>query len=109
MNAVRRQLRIRELLEANEFVDLETLCRELDTSESTVRRDLIALESHRVLKRVHGGALATSPATNHLLDFAWQSTRRSEEKRRIAAVTAAAARSSAWLARASLAWKASSR
>lgn len=87
MNAVRRQLRIRELIEASEFVDLETLCRELDTSESTVRRDLIALENLRVLKRVHGGALATQTG-NHLLDFAWQSTRRADEKRRIAALTA---------------------
>ena len=88
MNAVRRQLRIRELIEASEFVDLETLCRELDTSESTVRRDLIALENLRVLRRVHGGALAIQTGGNHLLDFAWQSTRRADEKRRIAALTA---------------------
>jgi DeoR family fructose operon transcriptional repressor len=87
VNAVRRQLRIRELLEGSDFVDLETLCRELETSESTVRRDLIALENLRVLKRVHGGALATQ-ASNHLLDFAWQSTRRADEKRRIAQLSA---------------------
>lgn len=80
-------MRIRELLGSSEFVDLETLCRELETSESTVRRDLIALEHLRVLKRVHGGALAIQPG-NHLLDFAWQTTRRAEEKRRIAAVAA---------------------
>lgn len=88
MNAVRRQLRIREIIEAQEFVDLETLCRELETSESTVRRDLIALENQRILKRVHGGALATQ-TNNHLLDFAWQSNRNAEEKKRIgkAAVT----------------------
>jgi DeoR family transcriptional regulator, fructose operon transcriptional repressor len=88
VNAVRRQLRIRELLEASEFVDLETLCRELETSESTVRRDLIALENLRVLKRVHGGALAMQSG-NHLLDFSWQSTRRADEKQRIAQATAA--------------------
>lgn len=80
-------MRIRELLGASEFVDLETLCRELETSESTVRRDLIALEHLRVLKRVHGGALAIQPS-NQLLDFAWQTTRRAEEKRRIAHVAA---------------------
>jgi DeoR/GlpR family transcriptional regulator of sugar metabolism len=87
VNAVRRQMRIRELLGAAEFVDLETLCRELDTSESTVRRDLIALENLRILKRVHGGALALQPST-HLLDFAWQTTRRAEEKSRIGALAA---------------------
>ncbi|HYO80696.1 MAG TPA: DeoR/GlpR family DNA-binding transcription regulator [Bryobacteraceae bacterium] len=87
MNAVRRQLRIRELLGGSEFVDLETLCRELQTSESTVRRDLIALENRRVLKRVHGGALSLH-TNNHSLDYAWQSTRRSDEKQRIAAEAA---------------------
>ena len=29
---------------AREFVDLETLCRELSASESSVRRDLVQLE-----------------------------------------------------------------
>lgn len=86
MNAVQRQMKIKELLEKTEFVDLDTLCRELDTSESTVRRDLITLEQSRVLRRVHGGALALQ-TKDHLLDFAWQSTRKSEEKQRIAAAT----------------------
>jgi DeoR family transcriptional regulator, fructose operon transcriptional repressor len=87
VNAVQRQMRIRNLLDKSEFVDLETLCRELETSESTVRRDLIALENLRLLRRVHGGALALQ-TRDHLLDFAWQSTRRAEEKNRIAARTA---------------------
>lgn len=87
MKAAERQIRIREILESQEFVDLETLCRELDSSESTVRRDLDSLEELRVLKRVHGGALAAQPR-DHLLDFAWQSTRNFEEKRRIGALAA---------------------
>jgi len=87
VKAAERQLRIREILESQEFVDLETLCRELDTSESTVRRDLDSLEELRVLKRVHGGALAAQPR-DHLLDFAWQSTRNFDEKRRIGALAA---------------------
>ena len=58
MKAAGRQIKIRELLESREFVDLETLCRDLDASESSVRRDLIALESEGVLKRVYGGAMA---------------------------------------------------
>jgi DeoR/GlpR family transcriptional regulator of sugar metabolism len=87
VNAVRRQIRIRELLEGTDFVDLETLCRELQTSESTIRRDLIALENQRVLKRVHGGALSLH-TNSHQLDYAWQSTRRADEKQRIAAEAA---------------------
>jgi DeoR family transcriptional regulator, fructose operon transcriptional repressor len=82
VNAAQRQIRIRELLEEREFVDLETLCRELASSESTVRRDLAQLEQSRELKRVHGGALAVQPH-GHLLDFNWQRDRQTDEKRRI--------------------------
>jgi DeoR family fructose operon transcriptional repressor len=87
VKAAGRQIRIRELLESREFLDLETLCRELDASESSIRRDLIALESEGVLKRVYGGALAVE-APDHDLDFAWQSARESDAKRRIAALAA---------------------
>jgi DeoR/GlpR family transcriptional regulator of sugar metabolism len=82
VNQVRRQIRIRELLEEREFVDLETLCRELGASESSVRRDLVQLEKSGSIKRVHGGALAVQPR-GHLLDYSWQRDRRSDEKRRI--------------------------
>ncbi len=58
MKAPARQLRIRQLLESQDFVDLATLCRDLASSESTVRRDLIALQDEGVLRRVHGGAMA---------------------------------------------------
>lgn len=87
MKATGRQIRIREILESQEFVDLETLCRELGASESTIRRDLIALESDSVLKRVYGGAMALE-ARDHLLDFAWQSALEGEEKKRIGALAA---------------------
>jgi DeoR family fructose operon transcriptional repressor len=87
VKATGRQLRIRELLEGQEFVDLETLCRQLDASESSIRRDLSELEQQRVLKRVHGGALAIKPR-DQLLDFSWQSTRNASEKQRIARLAA---------------------
>ena len=45
MKAAERQLRIRQMLETRDFVDLETLCRELDASESSVRRDLDMLDA----------------------------------------------------------------
>ena len=97
MKATGRHLRIRELLEGQEFVDLETFCRELDASESSVRRDLAQLEAAGELRRVYGGAMAVRDANgrdaardlrDQGLDFAWQSTRHAEEKRRIAALTA---------------------
>jgi DeoR/GlpR family transcriptional regulator of sugar metabolism len=100
MKAPGRHLKIRALLDAQEFVDLETLCRELDASESSVRRDLVQLEGEGVLRRVYGGAMSARDATRdgngngrdlpreQGLDFDWQSTRYADEKRRIAAKTA---------------------
>jgi DeoR family transcriptional regulator, fructose operon transcriptional repressor len=82
VNQAQRQIRIRELLEEREFADLETLCRELGASESSVRRDLVRLEQARIIKRVHGGALAVQPR-GHLLDYNWQRERQTDEKHRI--------------------------
>ncbi len=87
LKATARRLRIRELLEGREFVDLGSLCRELASSESTVRRDLIALEADGVLRRVHGGALCERSRPPRA-DFASHSRRMLEEKRRIARLTA---------------------
>ncbi len=88
MNPTSRRLRIREILERQEFVDLASLCRALSTSEATIRRDLNQLERERVLKRVHGGALAAQPR-DHLLDFDWQAQRQAAEKQRIGQKAAA--------------------
>lgn len=88
MKGPARQLKIREMLEAQGFVDLATLCQELDTSESTVRRDLIVLQDEGVLKRVHGGAMAVRSQGARGDDFAGHARRMVDEKRRIAAATA---------------------
>jgi DeoR family fructose operon transcriptional repressor len=87
MKAAQRELRIQEMVDNQEFVDLETLCRDLGASESSVRRDLSRLEQQRILKRVHGGAIAIK-TRDHLLDFGWQRARNATEKERIAALTA---------------------
>jgi DeoR family fructose operon transcriptional repressor len=87
MNGAVRQRKIREMLEAEEFLDMERLKEALETSESTIRRDLAVLENEGVLKRVYGGAMAVE-ATDHALDFAWQSAHMAAEKLRIAAVAA---------------------
>ena len=88
MKAAIRRVKIRQMLETQEFVDLGTLCRELDASESSIRRDLAALETEGVIKRVYGGAMNVQPSSSHLLDFAWRSSQMGEEKKRIAKMTA---------------------
>lgn len=51
----RKQI-ILDLLDKNEIVKLSTLVKVMDTSESSVRRDLAHLEEEGLLERVHGGA-----------------------------------------------------
>jgi DeoR family transcriptional regulator, fructose operon transcriptional repressor len=87
MKAAERQLRLRQLFEEQEFADLDALTHLLGASESSVRRDLSALETQGLVRRVHGGALATQTG-GHLLDFNWQSERMADEKRRIAQAAA---------------------
>jgi DeoR family transcriptional regulator, fructose operon transcriptional repressor len=88
MKAAERQLRIRQMLDSKDFLDLETLCRELDASESSVRRDLDDLEEQNILKRVYGGAVPVHPHANEAFDFTVESGRFSDEKSRIARMTA---------------------
>ncbi len=80
MKAAERQLRIRQMFQTRDFIDVETLCRELGTSEASVRRDLGALENRRLLKRVYGGAVPVQAAG----DYAVESSKLSEEKDHIA-------------------------
>jgi DeoR family fructose operon transcriptional repressor len=88
MKAAERQLRIRQMFEAKDFLDLETLCRELDASESSIRRDLDVLEAENILKRVYGGAVPVHQSSNGAFDFTVESGRFSDEKSRIAHLTA---------------------
>lgn len=88
MKAAERQLRIRQMLESRDFLDLETLCRELDASESSVRRDLDDLAKEGILTRVYGGAVPSQPRANGSFDFTVESGRFSDEKNRIARATA---------------------
>src|SRR4051812_15931417 len=88
MKAAVRQLKIRQMLESQEFVDFQSLCRELEASESSIRRDLVTMELGGVIKRVYGGAMAVQASNSHLLDFDFQSARMGDEKRRIAQVAA---------------------
>ena len=55
LKSKRKQLILEKVIK-DKFVSLEYLVQALNTSESTVRRDLDELESERKLRRVHGGA-----------------------------------------------------
>lgn len=55
LKSKRKQLILEKVMK-DKFVSLEYLVKALNTSESTVRRDLDELESERKLRRVHGGA-----------------------------------------------------
>ncbi len=52
-----RRRRLLDLIRIRGFAALDDLVRELGVSESTVRRDLDALEEHGSAKRTHGGVL----------------------------------------------------
>jgi DeoR/GlpR family transcriptional regulator of sugar metabolism len=80
MKAAERQLRIRQMFETRDFIDVETLCSELETSEASVRRDLGVLESQKILKRVYGGAVPIQAPG----EYAVESVKLSEEKDHIA-------------------------
>lgn len=84
MKAAERQLRIRQMFQTRDFVDVETLCRELNASEASVRRDLAALENEKVLKRVYGGAIPI-PVDG---DYSVETVRLSDEKSHIATLAA---------------------
>lgn len=76
------------MFETRDFLDLETLCRELDASESSVRRDLDTLEEEKALRRVYGGAVSLQTPPSRAFDYAAESSRLTDVKDRIARVTA---------------------
>lgn len=76
------------MFETRDFLDLETLCRELDASESSVRRDLDILEQEKILRRVYGGAVPVQQQPARAFDFEEAIGHASDEKSRIARLAA---------------------
>jgi len=72
------------MFESRDFLDVETLCREFNASESSVRRDLAILENENALKRVYGGAIPVQVAG----DFAIETGHFGAEKGKIAHLAA---------------------
>ncbi|MFM7108414.1 MAG: DeoR/GlpR family DNA-binding transcription regulator [Planctomycetaceae bacterium] len=79
-----RRSRLLELIRVRGFASLEELVRALDVSESTVRRDLDALEEQGNARRTHGGVLYAG-GLPRLGEFDERQTMHWDAKRAIAA------------------------
>lgn len=78
----RRQWLVKRARDAGR-VDVAAVSEELDVAPETVRRDLNVLESHGLLRRVHGGAMPVE-RLGFETGLASREGRMPEEKRRIA-------------------------
>jgi DeoR/GlpR family transcriptional regulator of sugar metabolism len=54
----RRRKALRKLIQGDGFLTLTNVCRRLQISEATARRDLVAIESEGHITRTYGGAIA---------------------------------------------------
>ena len=78
-NIILRELKIKGMISVNDLVKL------LNTSESTIRRDLNALDSECLLKKIHGGAtLVGENASRHDYKVNVRKSLNLDEKRKIA-------------------------
>ncbi len=82
MQAEERQKRIEDHLSKVEFASLSELSELVDTSESTVRRDLGVLESKGTARRTHGGARLVNPKSDEFT-FSARDTHQLDEKEAI--------------------------
>ena len=87
MQAEERQFLIEQHLQKVEFSSLEELSEKVDVSVSTVRRDLMLLESKGAIRRTHGGARLVAPKTDEFA-FAARDTHQLDEKEIIGQATA---------------------
>ena len=63
-----RYEKILKTVKQNRSVKLPELCAMLNASESTVRRDLSALDERGLIKKVHGGAISTDDLSLNLVE-----------------------------------------
>ena len=78
-NIILQELKIKGMISVNDLVKL------LNTSESTIRRDLNALDSEGLLKKIHGGAtLVGEKASRHDYKVNVRKSLNLDEKRKIA-------------------------
>lgn len=85
-----RRARILEMVNTQGAVSLTELVERLDASESTIRRDLMALHAEGAIRRVHGGATKASTSDFVMSDqsLLGRQTMHMAEKRAIGAYAA---------------------
>jgi DeoR/GlpR family transcriptional regulator of sugar metabolism len=93
MLIAKRQARIVSMVRAAQYVSTETLAREFDVSNETIRRDLLQLERNGVLHRVHGGAASAESRPIHEPSFERRTQLATAEKTRIGQAAAKLVRS----------------
>ncbi|WP_100487863.1 DeoR/GlpR family DNA-binding transcription regulator [Sporolactobacillus pectinivorans] len=82
----RQQIILRRLAEVH-VLKLQDLVKDLNASESTVRRDLKELEACHLLRRVHGGASLLQPRSEEL-DMETKTSKNVQQKKAIARMAA---------------------
>jgi DeoR family transcriptional regulator, fructose operon transcriptional repressor len=80
-----RRLKLKELVRSQGFASIPDLRSALGVSESTIRRDLDALEAEGEVQRTHGGVFSTGPTATLKL-FARRKADQWDRKRQIATV-----------------------
>ncbi|WP_297638917.1 DeoR/GlpR family DNA-binding transcription regulator [uncultured Clostridium sp.] len=83
----RRHIKILKMLEEFEIIKLSEIIEEINTSESTVRRDLDFLEKKGLLERVHGGAKRVTHKGEEL-SYSEKSIQNIEDKEKIGKLAA---------------------
>jgi len=75
-----RRERLADLLSQNGYLPVKELCRRLEVSEATARRDLSALEGEKRIKRTYGGAISEFDSRFPSFDERREQARHSKEK-----------------------------
>jgi len=88
-----RQARLTEIVTRNGFISVAEISQMLGVSTMTIRRDLEALETRGILKRTHGGAVASETDRHEIFDaeepmFKQRQRRNAVAKSRIAIAAA---------------------
>ena len=84
-----RRQKVIDLVSERGFIALTDLAKKLQTSESTIRRDLDYLDQQGFVKRTHGGAVFGGAEQGVLPALEERSQRELDEKRQIAQAAAA--------------------
>jgi len=86
--SVVRRTKLREMIREHGFVSIPDLREAMEVSESTIRRDLEALEESGEAKRTHGGVFSTGP-TSTVKQFETKKNPGQWDKKRLIAQAAA--------------------